>query len=1127
MLPSVRTRCSVCSMTIEFPENAAQAVCRSCGRMNDRPVSDSYRLEQLKLANQLRDIGAFAEAQTLYAEVLSEKPQEHEARWGSLLCRYGAAYAGRAQIVCWKAASASILEEEDCKAVMMQASEEVRAAYQRDAAMIDAIQTQIRLLRPQMAFDVFVTFGESGAKSRADEQHARDISHDLTQCGYRVFFEPLFREQLDGTGLDAAAFLAIESAKVMVVIGSEKASFEKPRVWSAWRRFLDRMDQGEEKCLIPMTSSLDELPGELQKSGFLGCHDSRERLKEKLAELLPQEDKRFKLVRIYMDRGSFEKADAKLEEMLDDLPENPYVWLYKAMAGLKIRSEEDLCHAGAALETNPDYQTAMTFAASDLLERLQGYLAAAMEEVEEEDEEEYDEEEEDEEEDVEDEEEYDEEEDEEEDDEDGASDDDFEWEELPDGSVIINGYYGFAMDIEIPSVLQGGKVTQIGEYAFSGKDLTSVIIPEGITVIHKQAFQGCDDLSELELPAGVLEIGHAAFSGCSSLTKISIPDGVTEIGDEAFKGCSDLEEISIPDTVQKIGDEALSGCSSLMSVTLPKRLTSIPFQMFCECSSLEEMVIPDSVRSIGEYAFQGCASLVQVRLPAGVTSIGLGAFCECPYLESVNIPEGISLIEDDVFSECASLMEVHLPASVKSIGENAFFGCSSLTRIVLPAQLTAIHDKAFEYCEALERIVIPESVKSIGEWVFDECPELTIVGRPGSAAEAYANENEIPFLALEEDAEADSFDWKERPDRSDGSIYIMNYQGDGSEIRLSATIQGHSVTAVGKRAFYQMERLYRATIPEGVTEIEESAFEGCPSLTSVQMPESLLKIGRDVFKDCPSLSGVTIPKRVMQIAPGAFDGCSSLTDIQIPASVICLGETGTQPCNVFGRCRSLQAIHVDSGNNMYKADDGVLYDREMKRLICCPAGKQLQIFWIPSTVSVISAGAFAGCSSFGLIDMPSGLVEIGDRAFEGCTSMQIAAVPEHVQWIGSRAFAGCTALGYMTAMGHVTRIEDGTFEGCTSMTSVLIPSGVTSIGKHAFHGCVSLKHLVIPESVTRIEEGAFEDCEALTDVLIRRTVTDLGPGVFRGCRNIRLVGTPGSAAETYAIVNGLPFRRAD
>ncbi len=140
----------------------------------------------------------------------------------------------------------------------------------------------------------------------------------------------------------------------------------------------------------------------------------------------------------------------------------------------------------------------------------------------------------------------------------------YEYALLEDGTAKITKYTGQTEALIIPAELDGHTVTAIGVKAFERESsLTSVMIPDGVTLIDDFAFSYCSGMSEVTIPGSVSVIGEGAFSDCSSLESVAIPDSVTSINMFAFYGCSGLMDVTIPDSVVKIGVNAFAECPNL------------------------------------------------------------------------------------------------------------------------------------------------------------------------------------------------------------------------------------------------------------------------------------------------------------------------------------------------------------------------------------------------------------------------------------------------------------------------------------------------------------------------------------------------------------------------------------
>ena len=261
----------------------------------------------------------------------------------------------------------------------------------------------------------------------------------------------------------------------------------------------------------------------------------------------------------------------------------------------------------------------------------------------------------------------------------------------------------------------------------------NTVIPDGISSIRDNAFDGCKDLKTITIPDSITSIGDFAFRNCKSLTSISIPENVSSIGMFAFHNCSSLVSINIPSRITKIYDNAFYSCSSLSSITLPEGIESIGTYAFAFCSSLKQITIPGSVQRIGDLAFNNCSSLTTVNILSGTKRIGSHAFSYCSSLKNITIPNTVELIGMSAFAYCSSLESITLPDSVRDIYISAFMYCPLLDSIILPSNLSQLQSMVFRNCDSLKSIVIPGSVQRIDDYAFFESKNLENIYYFGSS----------------------------------------------------------------------------------------------------------------------------------------------------------------------------------------------------------------------------------------------------------------------------------------------------------------------------------------------------------------------------------------------------------
>jgi uncharacterized repeat protein (TIGR02543 family) len=717
----------------------------------------------------------------------------------------------------------------------------------------------------------------------------------------------------------------------------------------------------------------------------------------------------------------------------------------------------------------------------------------------------------------------------------------------------------------------------LGDAAFTDwKDVKILKFEEGayVKAIGKKAFMGCTNLEEVDFTncGSMTEICAQAFSGCSKLKTITFNEKLQYIDNNAFEKCVALESVDLVPGLIRLESSAFSGCSSLTKVTLETANVScktssgsatassifygcniktiefafkvyaesadgtknniiVPANLFNKATFAEDadIVIPATIQEIGSGAFQD-SNLKKISFqdteenPSALSTISDSAFKQCAKLESVAFPSALQTIGAYAFQTCTGLTTVVIPNTVTNLGGYAFQGCSGITSLTLSNGTTAegsIGTSAFAKCTALEEIAIPEGLTFTGVSEFQECTKL-------------------------------------------------------SKVTFPSTMEN-----IGNTTFKSCTALVGLTLPDSVVSVGTSAFEGCTSLQKMVYSANLTTIGASAFKSCSLLYTNSFPDTLETIGASAFEGCYAFSNQIIPANVTSIGT------KAFAGCKGIDVLTIQT--DKLKTCGAGIFNECMLRQVNFPEGITVipanlfsqakfttdAVMTIPSTVTTIGAGAFAGTSTYEVniskvvFEENSELKVIGSKAFAYCTALQEFTFPDSTEEIGANAFEGCKKITAITIPENVTKIGASAFSGCqvladitynaiavttsnqkifekcnvkritlgekvtrfpaylfygaqfstnsdtgeADMISLEIPASVEEIGAYALPNVSNLQKLVFEEgfNFTSVGQYAFSQCINLTSCNLPDSVTSIGNYAFSGCAKL---GTDSSAPFT-------------
>ncbi|MBQ6967618.1 MAG: leucine-rich repeat protein, partial [Lachnospiraceae bacterium] len=640
--------------------------------------------------------------------------------------------------------------------------------------------------------------------------------------------------------------------------------------------------------------------------------------------------------------------------------------------------------------------------------------------------------------------------------------------------------------------INGDFITEVGNYAFYGCRKLPSAYP-GIKLGGVSSGTG-----------GLTRIGKYAFGNCSSLTffrgydeddlegfKFASAGGTVE--ENAFSGCVKLEEIDTREVKVTLEAGSFNGCTSLKKVVIGKD-TSFEAPLTDSTNSLEELHV-----DVNNGSYSGSDD------DSFITSKNKKTLLLCTR-DCTDIPDGIETIGTGAFYNLNSLQTVTIPSSVKKIEANAFFGCTGLE------QINYLGNE-----DAWANIDISDTGNSI------------------------LNKSNINFLATEGDIECEggTLHWniEDKPilgeitktlvfTVKDGTVTSLNDFESALNVPWSASatriqrVEGDFLTSVGAYAFCSFTRVTNDNfVLTSMKKAGSHAFENCDSLDKVINDSTITDIGDFSFSGCDGItteSGFTSSLKTM--GAGAFAECGKLEEIHIPGSVTSIG-TG-----VLKNCPKLEKIVVtDSERYKGNAEYQILLQVDEGAVTILAVVPTVSILDLSGTgITDIGESAFSGCTLLESITLPDDLESIGNNAFEGCENLESFTVPAGVDHIGSSVFKGCEKLTELKSDSEKFNAENNTLvetetktliAGCNGSTA--IPDGVEAIGDGAFDGCSLIAAtLTIPSSVKSIGAYAFSDCPAIKDTVDLSSISEVGDSAFENCENITKVTLPVITADS-------------
>ncbi len=521
--------------------------------------------------------------------------------------------------------------------------------------------------------------------------------------------------------------------------------------------------------------------------------------------------------------------------------------------------------------------------------------------------------------------------------------------------------------------------------------------------------------------------------------------------------------------------------------------------------------------------------------------------------------EGIHTLPKNVCRDSLALETVEIPKSVREIGDYAFKGCTNL-RNGGTIYAENIGNEAFLGCSNL--VMNVQNARLIGEGAFDECNNVTGIKNIGDSDVEFVNGEAvvggITYTLKNKEV------WITGCDKSfEGEVIIPEkiagfpvtnivYPGFYDCSKITKVVMPNSMKELGTSVFWNCNSLYEVVLNYGLEKIGPQAFEYCSGLKEIKIPNTLTKIDEMAFKGS-GIRNIEISESVTYIGDGAFWDCDNLTSIVIPDSVTTLGtnesiyplgyyggvradkklspfygcetlETVTIGkgvekiyADLFYDCNSLKEINISENNNFYKSVDGVVYTKDMKKLVCFPKGKRYSVYTIPEGVGEIGEKALS-CSTLTTLYKPVTLNNIhGDNLIPEniIDYTSISDLPDEAKGIlpMEGVYNGISwklesGVLYLTGQGSLNTTIDGKYTPVPweveAVYEVVIGEGINNIyGVLKNH--TNIKRVTLPSSLVGIYDLSFYNCKNLESIIIPSGVTHIGSMAFGQCYSLKSV----------------------
>lgn len=624
--------------------------------------------------------------------------------------------------------------------------------------------------------------------------------------------------------------------------------------------------------------------------------------------------------------------------------------------------------------------------------------------------------------------------------------------------------------------------------------------------------------------------GGGAFQECG-ITGITLPEGITDIPNNTFQGCRQLSDVRLQGPVTRIGEYAFESCKTLTTINLPDDVTEIgSFAFFA--SGLTEFKIPAGVTSLNGWAIAD-TKIAYLEIPATVTKLE-GEYGGLKDEQGQPLGITVKMLRRDCREiDC----------------EVGFFGNMTYVDLQVPAGGKVVYQEYLpwmymnsitEYGEDTGEPLVPDQRHvTIGG--------IRYLLKNGETSEAYVDiqpETLSGEVIIPEKVTYDNTEYTVTTIMGE----IWNQSGGFHECgaftktQVTKVTLPASVTNINGAAFQEAQFLQEVVLNEGLTEIGTGAFRNCQKLTTINIPSTVTTLGGELFNGCTALTTLTLPEGFESLQSKALYN-SGIETLTIPSSCtfidygsLFLPNLKTLRVNVK-EPSDLTADVTAFGDDWWDIEGGKdnLKNVDLIVPLGCAESYKVMSPWLYCRSITEEGSDYYQPKKFGVtidginyvleetVNEEEKTVRTATIARQATSLSGDIVIPEKVSY-AKKVLQGNEWVTSETCEYNITGIVppsqdydvadgshfvvDGAFQDC-AITSVSLPATITAIPKGAFYSCLQLKGVTLPEGITSIGAGAFANCSSLEEIYLPETITDMsGWYIFGNCPSLKKVNIP-------------------